>query len=277
VTATGGVVGPEQASRNLQAIVEQLDPERLPRLGVADSLQSLRTDARYLFGQNGLCGVEFRVAELHNRHQAIKVISEEVRSAPGEVTLITGGPLSNLATLLQREADVATMIGHLIIVGGTLHAEGDVTAAAEFNIYCDAEAARLVIGSPITKTLLPRDVTSKVVFGLGVLEQLPPESVRTGRLLRALLPGAFRAYHQQLGLEGIYVPEAVAVAVALHPELIETHAYHCDVETGGELTHGATVIDRRRTQSQRPNLTVATEIDAQGAYDCILRGLDQAK
>ena len=276
VTATGGNVVPEQATRNVQAIVEQIDPARWPRIGAADPLQPLRTDGRELFGSDGLCGADFSVAELHHRHSSVKVIADEIRAASGELTIVAGGPLSNLATVLQREPELATQIGHLIIVGGTLAGPGNVTAAAEFNIYCDAEAAQHVFRSPVTKTLLPLDVSSTVELDIGLLDQLPDESTGVGRVLQAMLPGAFRAYRQRLGVEGIFVPEAIAIVAALHPELLTTERLFCDVETAGSLTHGATVLDRRQVATQHPNMDVVTELDTHAAIDSMLRTLQQA-
>ncbi len=273
VTATGGNVAPRQASRNVQAIIEHLDPPRWPRIGFAHEDQPLRTDGRELWGVDGFCGAELGMVELHQQHPSTKVFSEEIRAAPGEVTIIAGGPLSNIAALLQREADIAMLIGHLIIVGGTLEGPGDVTAAAEFNVYCDAEAAQRVFRSSATKTLLPRDVTSRAAMTFDLLNQLPDESTGLGRVLRALLPGAFQSYRQRLGLEGMYVPEAVAVAAAIHPELLTTESWPCDVETEGVLTHGATVIDRRRHMLERGAMDVVVKLDARGAVDCIRRGL----
>jgi inosine-uridine nucleoside N-ribohydrolase len=215
------------------------------------------------------------VVELHQQHPSVKVLTEEIRSAPGEVTVIAGGPLTNLAAAFQRDAELPMQIGHLIVVGGTLHGPGDVTAAAEFNIYCDAESAQRVFRSAATKTLLPRDVTSQAAMTFDLLNHLPGEETSMGRLLRALLPGAFQAYRQRLGLECLYVPEAVAVAVALHPELIAAEPWPCDVETEGTLAHGATVIDRRSPPHERPNMDVAISLDAPAAVDCIMRGLQR--
>lgn len=276
ITATGGNVSPRQASRNVQALVEHLDPPRWPRIGFASEDQPLRTDGRELWGSDGFCGAELGVVELHQQHPSTKVLAEEVRSASGEVTIIAGGPLTNIAGLLQREADIAMLIGHLIIVGGTLEGPGDVTAAAEFNIYCDADAAQRVFRSPVTKTLLPRDVTSRAALTFDLLNVLPDESTGAGRVLRALLPGALQSYRQRLGLECMYVPEAVAVAAAIHPELLTTESWPCDVETDGVLTHGATVIDRRRHTLERGHMDVAVKLDARGALDCIRGGLQRS-
>ncbi len=173
VTATGGTVSPEQSTTNVQAIVEQLDPSRWPRLGTASRDQMLRADGRHLFGANGLCGAHFAVAKRHHQHSSVKVICDEVRSAPGDVTIVATGPLTNIASALQQQPDLANMIRHLIMIGGTFGGPGNVTAAAEFNIYCDAEAARSVFHSSVTKTLIPIDISSRVVLNFDLLEKIP--------------------------------------------------------------------------------------------------------
>lgn len=273
VTATGGNVTPRQASRNVQAIIEHLDPPRWPRIGVADEEQPLRTDGRELWGVDGFCGATLGIAELHQQHPALKVIAEEIRNDPGGVTLIAGGPLHNIAAAFQLDPELALQVGHLIIVGGTLDGPGDVTAAAEFNVYCDAEAAQRVFRSHATTTLLPLDVSSKAALTYELLSNLPSEGTSMGRLLRTLLPGAFQAYRQRLGMESMYAAEAIAVMAAIRPELLATEALPCDVETEGMLTYGATVIDRRPRTFDRPNMDVAVDINAAAAIEEILSGL----
>ncbi len=275
VTATGGNIAPQQATLNVQTMIEQLDPPHRPRIGAADPNQPLRTDGRELCGADGFCGAGLRVAELHHRHPSTKVIAEEIRNAPGEVTIIACGPLSNIEAVLQREPDLATQVGHLILLAGTLAGPGNVTAAAEFNVYCDAEAAQHVFRSPVTKTLIPLDVSSLVSLDYDFLNHLPPRSTAAGRLLLAILPGVYHAYRQRLGLEGIFAPEVVGVIAALHPELFITKPLCCEVETGGVLTHGATVIDRRRVPEGMPNMDVAVDLDASAVVDAILRCMQQ--
>jgi inosine-uridine nucleoside N-ribohydrolase len=275
VTATGGNVTARQASRNVQAIIEHLDPPRWPRIGFADEEQLLRTDGRELWGADGLCGATLGMAELHQQHPALKVLAEEIRADPGGVTVIAGGPLHNIAAAFQMDPELALMVGHLMIVGGTLDGVGDVTAAAEFNIYCDAEAAQRVFRSPATTTLLPRDVTSRAAMTFDLLSHLPSETSSMGRLLRALLPGAFQAYRQRLGLEGMYVPEAVAVAAAVHPEFLTTEPMPVDVETEGTLTYGATIVDRRARTHDRPNMDVAVDLDPAAITKFIKQSLQE--
>ena len=276
VSATGGNVAPEQASRNVQTLIEQLDPPRYPRIGVAAPGQRLRTDARHIYGPDGFCGAKFPVSEMIHRRPSLKVLAEEVRAAPGELTIIATGPLTNLAALLQAEPDLATLIGHLIILGGADRVNGNITSAAEFNMYCDPESAQAVLRSPVTKTMIPIDITQQLLFGYDFMERFRHSASRTGRLLEQLLPGAYRAHRQRLGIEGIYLHDAVAVVAAIHPELFTTQRLHGDVETAGELTTGATIFDRRANPENPPNVDLAVEVDAAAAFDCILRGLDAA-
>ncbi|WP_442484818.1 nucleoside hydrolase [Aeoliella sp. SH292] len=276
VTATGGNVAPKLASRNVQAVVEQLDPVRWPRIGAASPEQMLRVDARHLHGDDGLCGAQFQVAELANRHLSMKVLADEIRRAPGDVTVVAMGPLTNISDLLRCEPDLASMIGHLIIVGGTVTAPGNVTAAAEFNIYCDSEAASQVFKSPVTKTILPMDITSEVMLGFDFLEKLKSQDSRTSALLQRILPGAYRSSRQHLGIEGIYVRDVVGVVAAMRPSLFTTERMYGDVETGGNLTHGATVFDRRPHSAEQPNMDVATEMDAAAVEAVIVETISRA-
>ncbi len=277
VTAVGGNVFPEQATRNVQAIIEQLDPPRWPRIGVA-SLPELGLPTRnvQLHGPDGLGNANFQVSELQHRHPSEKVICDEVRVATGQVTIVALGPLTNIARALARDPALEEMVGQIVIMGGTLNGSGNITPAAEFNIYCDPESARAVFRSVATKTLVPIDISSQVSFDYDLLDQLPGENSRTGRFLRKVLPFLFRSNRQELGYESIRLNDAVALVAALHPELFEVELVAADIELSGELTTGATVFDRRRLREWRTNIAVATKVDAAAVRDCILRGIAMA-
>jgi purine nucleosidase len=143
-------------------------------------------------------------------------------------------------------------------------------------VYCDPEAARTVFRSPITKTLIPLDVTQQVLFTYDLLDKLPSPETRIGALLHKILPGVFRSYHQRLGLEGVYLHDVVGLVAALHPELFSTEALPGDVETDGVLTTGFSVFDRRHIADDQPNMDVATDVDVAAVVDCVLRGLAEA-
>lgn len=277
VTAACGNVGGKQATRNVQAILEHLDPPRLPRIGcAATDRDGPAVDTRHIFGKDGLGNSNLQVSELHHRHSSEKVICDAVHAAPGEVTILAMGPLTNIARAMQRDPDLSSTLGELIIMGGAVSGPGNVTPAAEFNIYCDPSAARTVFRSPTTKTLIPLDITSQLMITYDFLDELPDDSSKAGGLLRTMLPFMFRSHHQHFGQEGIYLHDAVALVSLTDPELFERTQMAGDVETSGELTLGATIFDRRPRGDWRPNMDVATSIDTAAVIDCMLRGLKRA-
>ena len=277
VTATGGNVSPEQASLNVQAIIERLDPPRWPRMGVGSQPDwGLDVDGRHLHGPDGLAGESLAVAELHQRHPSEKVISDEVHAAPDEVTVLALGPLTNIARALVRDPDVPAAVGQLVIAGGAVQVPGDASPAAEFNMFCDPHSARTVFRSATTKTLVPLDVTNRVAMTLDMLDHLPPESTRAGEFLRTLIAYSFRTHRKMLGMESIYLQGAVALVALTNPELFETEPLGGDVEVGGELAAGATLFDRRAIPEWRTNMEVARSVDPTAVRDAIFRGLAAA-
>ncbi len=276
ITATGGNVPPAMATTNVQKVIEQLDPPRWPRIGAAPLDNPLHIDALHLNGPDGLGQSDFPVAGLANLHPAEKVLADELRAAPEMVTIIALGPLTNLAHVLHRESQMASQVGRLIVAGGSASAPGNVTPCAEFNIYSDPLAARQVIRSPMTKTIVPLDVTHQLLMTFDLLDQLPSENTKGGAFLRKILPYAFRAFRQFLGREGIYLQGPLALVAATHPELFETEEeVACDVETEGQLTMGQTIFDRRNIREWRPNTDLIVGMDVAAVRDVILRGLSR--
>ena len=277
ITAVGGNVSPELATRNIQTIIEQLDPPRLPRVGSATAPErGLPVDGRHLHGIDGLGGANFAVAELRAPHPSEKIICDEVRAAPEAVTVVCLGPLTNLARAFVRDPELPSLVGEVVISGGAVTSPGNITPAAEFNLYCDPESARTVFRSLSTKTLVPLDVTNRVVLSYDLFNRLPDESTKVGQFLHTILPPAFRAYRQQFGLEGIHVHDSVALMTALHPELCTAEPMAGDVEIMGDLTAGATVFDRRRLPAWRHNMDVVVQLDTKQVIERMIHALHNA-
>lgn len=277
VTAVAGNVPAEQASVNVQTVIEQLDPPRYPRLGAATAVEAApAVDTRRLHGDDGLANGGFVVSQLHHQRPSEKVLCDEIRAAPEEVTVLCLGPLTNLARAFQRDPSLPGLVDQVIISGGSLSCLGNATPAAEFNMYYDPLSAQRIFNAPVTKTLIPLEVTRQVTFNLDFVDQLPPDTTRAGRLLRRLIPFAFRGYRQHLGLESILLQDVVALTAALHPELFDTEELAGDVETQGQLTKGATIFDRRINAQWRHNMAVATTVEVAAVRDAVLRGLAEA-
>ncbi|WP_068133516.1 nucleoside hydrolase [Roseimaritima ulvae] len=277
ITATAGSVDAEQATNNVQAIVAQLDPPRFPRIGRATPSENAPVvDDRYLLGPDGLGDFSVHVTDRQHMHSSEKVISELLRLYPDEITLICLGPLTNVARVFQRDASLAKTVGKLLISGGAVQCNGNITVAAEQNMFFDPPAAQTVFHSPTTKSLVPLDVTNATTFGVDLLEKLPNKEEPVGKMLHQMLQHAFRVSHQKLGRELIPLQDAVTLIAALEPDLFDWEEMPGDVETRGAITRGMTIFDRRDRRTDRCNMEVAlsgsrTEIRAQ-----VVRGLRYA-
>ena len=276
LTATAGAVSGREASRNSQTIVEQLDPGRWPRLGCVDTPKPMVTlnDPAAVVGtpaMNGLAGLgnqDITVAELHHPHDSAKLMIDLVRSNPYEITLLTLGPLTNLEMACERAPEFLATLNGLVCLGGTVAAGGDITPSGEFNICADPEAARSVLLSPATKTLVPLDASNDVELTFEQFDRFVPQSSsRLGNFLGQILPFAFRAYHEHLGLEGIRLNEVAALAAVSKPSLVTTRSMVLDIEIDGKLTRGMTVFDRRAESRRQPNIDVVADVNPQGVLD----------
>ncbi|MGL4553739.1 MAG: nucleoside hydrolase, partial [Gemmataceae bacterium] len=261
VAATAGNVGHEQATRNAFTVVEQLDPPRWPRIGAALPVDYDRT-MKELHGPDGLGGADLPSVQLHHPHPADRLIAELVRQNPGEVTVLLLGPATVLARAMDRDPELCRLLDRVVVVGGTRHEPGDASAVAEFHFWCDPAAARQLLrcGAPVT--LLPLDVTNRLVYSPADLRQLPPADSRAGGFLRRVLPHAIAPTAGLRGTEGVLLNDAMGVAALAHPEAFTVHPICADVEVRGELTRGMSVFDSRWGMTERPNIDLATAADA---------------
>lgn len=280
LTATAGRVSARNSLRNLQGLVDFLDPARWPRVGrcaedlpvAASSDLAGAVHTVFLNGETGLGDWDLDVADLHRPLDAAKLLIDVVKTQPHEVTLLTLGPLTNIAIACERAPEFLELLGGLVCAGGSMAVSGDVTAAAEFNIFADPISARGVLRSPATKTLVPLDVSRRVVLTFEQFNRLVSNaSSPLQQLLQNLLPFAFRAYHEHLGQEGVPLHEVAALAAVAQPRLFTRAGMALDVETEGQLTRGMTVFDRRRTSTWQTNIDVLTDVEPQGVLDYMTR------
>ena len=274
VTATPGVVGGQQANLNMQTIVNRLDPPKYPRIGSCEAqvtapIPSIRdVSTPLLCGETGLGDCPTTAVSLASPHPSAKVLGDIVRSMPHEVTLLALGPLTNLTLAAELHPSFLTDLKSLVILGGSVTHGGDVTAAAEGNIYADPESARQVLTASIPKTLIPLDVASQLTLTFADMDRLPHDSgSKVTELINQLLPFALRAARRHLGEEGIALREIAALAAVTRPQLFSRKVMAVDVETQGEMTRGMTVFDRRGVRNWEANVEVVTEIDTAKTLD----------
>lgn len=279
LTAVAGCVPGPVAAHNLQAILAQVDADRWPRVGQAfvedQPLERVvppsYTSLEFLNGPTGLGDCKPEVAELHHLRDSAKILAETVRAFPHQVTLLTLGPLQNVAAASERDPEFLGLLEGLVCLAGSVGAGGDVTASAEFNVFEAPEAARKILCGLDAKIIIPLDVTNQVVLTYERFKRLLSGSIHCSSLVRQLLPYAFRAHHEFLGIEGMFLREITALAMITQPQLFRLERMAVDVELTGDLTRGETLFDRRRFFQCPTNASVAVEVDAQGVLDYFTR------
>jgi inosine-uridine nucleoside N-ribohydrolase len=290
LTAVGGRVSAAQAGQNLVAIVQAVDPPKWPRFGVAENAEAAYElvcfSERYgdaaalskkLNGEQGLGDWLAPEAALHHQRGAVKLLLECTREFPNEITLITLGPLTNVALACDLDPEFPSRLKGLVSLAGTIEAPGDLTPVGEFNVCFHPQLARKVLRYPASKTLVPLDIGRKAVLTFDHVQKLNlnPDT-GYGRMLGSLLPFALRAYHQHLGMEGLWAMDLAAIAAVSQPRLFKSQPMALDVETEGLLTRGMTVFDRRPNREWRPNIEAVCEVDAQGLVDYVMATLRHA-
>jgi purine nucleosidase len=235
----------------------------------------------------------------------VDVIVEEARQRPGQIVLVTLGPLTNLALALEKEPNLPRLLKGYTLMGGAYGVSGNTTPTTEWNIHCDPEAARIVFAAWGAAMADDSSIARPLALGLDVTERariVPGDVVRLARRAGstpddsiALLNGedpmlatrsvasdpivryvadALRFYmefHARYdGFYGAFIHDPLALAAALDPSLVTTEALFVDVETHGEITSGMTVADRRRLTGKPPNLDVALTADVAGFMDRLI-------
>jgi inosine-uridine nucleoside N-ribohydrolase len=262
LAATAGNVTPEQATRNVHILVEQTDPPRWPRLGAAVPVE-YDVDGTRLHGPGGLGGVDFPCAELHHAHSSDKLLIDLVKQHPREVTVVALGPLTALARALDLNPELPNLVHRIVCLGGAWHEPGNASAVAEFHFYCDPIAARTVLrcGAPVT--LIPLDVTRKLVFSPTDLLELPAPESRVSQFLRRIVPYGIRATANLYGIEGFHLKDVLGIAAVALPGAVSTRPHAVDVETRGDLTRGMSVVDVRWGSTAKPNVDLAVGVDVE--------------
>jgi purine nucleosidase len=221
--------------------------------------------AEHVHGQDGLGGCALPApATSPQAGHAVEFIIETVLAAPGEVTLVAIGPLTNVALALRREPALAACVREFVIMGGSA-TRGNVTPAAEFNIAADPEAAAIVFSAGWTVTMVGLDVTLQALAGAAVTARLST----LGPLADVLLLPCLGGYADDVAGRHPAVHDLCAVAYVARPDLLRCRPARVEVETAGRWTSGMTVTDFRAAPADC-NTLVATQIDTAAFWDTVL-------
>ena len=262
VTTVAGNQTLEKTTANALRVLEFVGRADIAVAAGADRpLVRDRFVAAYVHGESGLDGPNLPPpsgAPIDGH--AVDFIAERLLDAPSRVTLVPTGPLTNIALLLARHPDAVERVDRIVLMGGA-SAEGNVTPAAEFNIWADPEAAHRVFTSGLDLTMVGLDVTHKALLTSAHAEELRSAG-RVGTLVAELLDFYHRFHAETYGFSGSPVHDAVAMAHVARGDLIRTQARAVVVDCGGELSRGRTYVDLWRRTEWPVNAHVAVDIDS---------------
>lgn len=254
ITTVNGNVGIEKTTANALKL-KRFFASKIPvHRGSSQPLLSEIVDASAVHGESGMEGYDFpeiNYNDLASTH-AVEAMRKELIASDEPITLIPIGPLTNIALLLSTYPEVKDYIKEIVLMGGST-SRGNVTPLAEFNIYCDPEAAHIVFSSGLPMTMVGLDVARSSTLSHATVNELKTLN-KTGDMLHQL----FKHYKGDDFEKGINVYDAYTILYLLHPEKFEVKEADVQIETAGTLTKGATVTD---FNTHFPNCTVVMSVE----------------
>ncbi len=271
VVTVAGNVGVDLTTRNTLRVLEWLGASSVPTYVGADGpLCGAVREASHWHGQDGLGGARLPAPSRTANGDGVQYLRERILAEPGELTLVCTAPLTNLALALQQDARIVENVAEVVLMGGVIKPPGNVTPVAEFNIYADPEAAKIVFDQPWKLTMVGLDVTNRVTFTRDERDALSSNAGQTAILLREVTRHPF----DTLGLNSLALHDPLALALAIQPDLVTTMRQDVEVEILGTHTRGQTVVDLRRgANAPTRNTLVCTDIDVERAKSFILGAL----
>jgi purine nucleosidase len=268
ITTTYGNQTLDKTTANALRVLELVDRTDVPVAAGADRPRERElVVAAHVHGDSGLDGPVLPPPSTPIvSDEATAFLAERMEAADGPVTFVPTGPLTNLARYLDVHGPAG--IERVAFMGGAI-AEGNFTPAAEFNVWCDPEAAWRVLASGLDLTMLGLDVTHQALLGPEVEARLRAAG-RVGTFV-AELNVYFSEYHRRTyGWDGAPIHDAVAVAQVIRPELVETRFRNVEVELESDLNRGRTVVDLWERTDRPPNVKVGVDLDADGFFDLLV-------
>jgi purine nucleosidase/pyrimidine-specific ribonucleoside hydrolase len=230
--------------------------------------------AAHVHGESALDGPALPDPDVPLDPRAADALIAGVAAAAGEpVTLIAIGPLTNVATALDRHPELAGRLREIVVMGGSTE-RGNHAPYAEFNIYVDPEAAARVLASGVPVTVVGLNLTHQALATPPVIERLLALETELGRVVAGWMTFFGSTYEDLWGLPGPPVHDACAVALAIDPTLVRCVDAFVAIETEGQWTRGATVVDLHDRLGHAPNARVAMELDAERFWDLTIGAVE---
>ncbi|MEE1889740.1 nucleoside hydrolase [Pseudomonas carassii] len=280
ITTVAGNVRLEKTSRNARLAREWAGREEIPvYAGAGRPMVRTPIYAANVHGEEGLTGVKVHEPKKHLANgNAVQYLIDTLGAAePHSITVAMLGPQTNLALALIQKPEIVNGIKEVVVMGGAHFNGGNITPAAEFNLFADPHAAEVVLASGVKLTYLPLDVTHKVLTSDARLKQLAAVNNNASKLVVDILNAYIKFDMDNYGMPGGPVHDASVIAYLLKPELFKGRQVHMVVDSREGPTFGQTIADWYGVLKQPANVMWIEEGDAQGFFDLLSARLARLK
>ncbi len=276
LTAVAGNVPLALTAKNARIVLEVAKRKDIPVFaGCEKPISRPLVTAEHVHGQTGLDGPELFEPSfpLQDKH-AVDFVIETLRHEPeGTVTLCTLGALTNIATAFNQAPDIVGRVKELVMMGGGYFEGGNITPAAEFNIYVDPEAANIVMNSGVPVVMMPLDVTHKVLTRKERVAKIAALGTPVSRFVVEMLEFFERFDVEKYGSDGGPLHDPTVIAYLLKPELFSGRSCNVEIEVTSPLTLGMTVVDWWQVTKRPHNALVIHDVDADGFFELLTERL----
>lgn len=276
ITCVAGNVPLDLTSKNARIICELAGKGNVPVFAGCDRpMGRALVTAEHVHGKTGLDGPDLPdpLMPLEDGY-AVDYIIEQLRAhAPGTVTLCPIGPLTNIATALQKAPDIAERIAEIVLMGGAYFEVGNITPTAEFNIYVDPEAADIVFKSGVPIVVMPLDVTHKALVTRARNDAFRAIGTPVGTVVAQMTDFFERFDKEKYGSDGAPLHDPCVTAYLIRPDLFTGRHINVEIETQSALTLGMTVADWWGVTERAPNALFIGDLDADGFFSLLTERL----
>lgn len=276
ITTVAGNVPLSLTSKNARIVCELAEATDVPVYsGCPEPLKRPLVTAEHVHGKTGLDGPELPEPQmpLTPGHAVDFIIDTLRKEAPGTVTLCPLGPLTNIATAFQKAPDIVSRVQEIVLMGGAYFEVGNITPAAEFNIYVDPEAADIVFKSGIPLVVIPLDVTHRALVTKPRNDAFRALGSKVGIAVAEMTDFFERFDKAKYGSDGAPLHDPCVTAYLIQPELFSGRKINVEIETKSELTMGMTVADWWGVTDRTPNALFIGDIDADGFFNLLTERL----
>lgn len=259
ITTVAGNATIENVTRNAFYLRNLSGKKDIPIFSGSEKPLKQKLSTAVIHGENGLAGVDVNRTEYTLTKNAVTFLEKYITENKKEIILLAIGPLTNIAKLFLKNPKIPRLLKELVIMGGAIDVVGNMNRVAEFNFFVDPDAASIVLGADVKKTLIPLDVCNQTALSMEDFAKM--KESRLYPQIKRMMKHFIKGIKKEEGLNGAIVYDALASYFIINPDAFSLEPMDLVVETIGIHSRGMTVPERRISKKKRYNVNVAMKID----------------